>query len=175
MPGKSKQPFQSFKILEDNLKSGVIESFYFFVGTENFLKDHNISRLKKRLHIAPRSINDIVWEYRNQQWILTKEWIKVPKGFSYINPIVKQGLTTYMDDRGAPGLRTGFYIESLNKGACYMQLLTFSTVNFQNNGVSKPFIEPIRNFVKECRDKKFPMIFDLRSNGGGNGNFPPQV
>jgi len=60
VPGKTKQSFQSFKLLEENLKSGVIESFYFFVGTENFLKDQNISRLKKRLHIDPGSINNIV-------------------------------------------------------------------------------------------------------------------
>lgn len=60
MPGKSKQSYLSYKVLEKNLKSGVIESFYFFVGSENFLKDHFISHIKNKLHIPPGSINSIV-------------------------------------------------------------------------------------------------------------------
>jgi DNA polymerase III subunit delta len=59
-PGKDSHSFPSYKILEQNLKTGVIDSFYFFTGPEDYLKDQFISRIRKHLQIPPGSINDIV-------------------------------------------------------------------------------------------------------------------
>ncbi|MBC7714764.1 MAG: hypothetical protein H7177_15565 [Rhizobacter sp.] len=85
-----------------------------------------------------------------------------------------KGLTEYADDSGAPGLRTGYYI---NKGKTYgvLQILTFYTKNLKTGNTSLPFIDAIRNFVLEMKDNELPLIIDLRVNGGGNGSFPSQV
>ena len=85
-----------------------------------------------------------------------------------------KGLTEYADDEGAPGLRTGYYI---NKGKTYgvLQILTFYTKNLKTPTVTLPFIEAIRNFVLEMKENELPLIIDMRVNGGGNGSFPSQV
>lgn len=85
-----------------------------------------------------------------------------------------KGLTEYTDDGGAVGLRTGYYI---NKGKTYgyMQLMTFATKNLKTGNNTQTFLDAIRNFIIELKENELPLIFDLRSNGGGNGNFPAQV
>ena len=85
-----------------------------------------------------------------------------------------KGLTEYADDAGAPGLRTGYY---MNKGKTYgvLQILTFSTKNLKNGNTALPFIDTIRNFILEMKENELPLIIDLRVNGGGNGNFPGLV
>lgn len=85
-----------------------------------------------------------------------------------------KGVTEYNDDAGGVGLRTGYYI---NKGKTYgyMQLLTFSTKNLKNGETAAPFISVIRNFILDLKENDLPLIFDLRSNGGGNGSFPAAV
>ena len=85
-----------------------------------------------------------------------------------------KGLTEYSDDSGAPGLRTGYYI---NKGKTYgvLQILTFYTKNLKNGNTALPFLDTIRNFILEMKENELPLILDLRVNGGGNGNFPAQV
>ena len=90
-----------------------------------------------------------------------------------IQPNIK-GLTEFTDDGGAVGLRTGYYI---NKGKTYgyMQLMTFATKNFKTGNSTLTFQDAIRNFIIELKENELPLIFDLRSNGGGNGNFPAQV
>jgi DNA polymerase III subunit delta len=60
VPGKNKDIFPSYSVLEKNLKNGVLETFYFFVGPERFLKNEIISRIRKQLNITPHGINDIV-------------------------------------------------------------------------------------------------------------------
>ncbi len=86
-------------------------------------------------------------------------------------------LTTWLDDAGAAGLRTGEVIIDRNHAFCYMQLLTFESVNFTESATKTkaPFMLPIETFVANCEAKKLPMIFDLKLNGGGNGNIPAQV
>ncbi|MCK5706967.1 MAG: DNA polymerase III subunit delta [Candidatus Aureabacteria bacterium] len=59
MPGKSKHKFPSYKSLEQNLKNGIFESFYFFIGSEDFLKDQILTKLRKLLQITPEGINNI--------------------------------------------------------------------------------------------------------------------
>jgi C-terminal processing protease CtpA/Prc len=85
-----------------------------------------------------------------------------------------KGLTEYSDDTGAPGLRTGYYI---NKGKTYgvLQILTFYTTNLKTGNTTLPYIDAIRNFVLEMKDNELPLIIDLRVNGGGNGSFPALV
>lgn len=85
-----------------------------------------------------------------------------------------KGLTEYTDDGGAVGLRTGYYI---NKGKTYgyMQLMTFATKNFKTGNTTLSFLDAVRNFVLELKENELPLIFDLRSNGGGNANFPSAV
>ncbi|AUN99001.1 hypothetical protein DOM21_05945 [Bacteriovorax stolpii] len=85
-----------------------------------------------------------------------------------------KGLTEYTDDGGSVGLRTGYYI---NKGKTYgyMQLMTFATKNFKTGNTTQTFLDAIRNFIIELKENELPLIFDLRSNGGGNGNFPSAV
>ncbi len=85
-----------------------------------------------------------------------------------------KGAVEMLDDAGSPAIRTGYYI---SKGKTYavLQLMTFYTRNVKVGTVETPFIEAIRKFVMEVKEQEIPLIFDLRVNGGGNGNFPAQV
>ncbi len=85
-----------------------------------------------------------------------------------------KGVIEMMDDAGSPAIRTGYLI---TKGKTYavLQLMTFSTKNVKVGANETPFIEAIRKFVMEVKEQEIPLIFDLRVNGGGNGNYPAQV
>jgi hypothetical protein len=83
------------------------------------------------------------------------------------NPMI-----TYNDDTGAPGLVVG-EVQNGKTDFCYMQLLTFETVNFTAPDKSAAsFADTIRNFVANCKAKNLNLVIDLRANGGGNGSFP---
>ena len=56
-----------------------------------------------------------------------------------------------------------------------MQLLTFSTKKLAIGENALPFIDAIRGFILELKENGMPLILDLRSNPGGNGNFPGAV
>jgi len=85
--------------------------------------------------------------------------------------------TTYNDDDGNPGLRTGEVIIDANHAFCYMQLLTFSSVNLTVAGtaIKNGFMAPIESFISVCEIKKLPLILDLKFNLGGNGIFPARL
>jgi hypothetical protein len=88
--------------------------------------------------------------------------------------------TTYVDDEGAPGLRTAEVILDRQHVFCYMQLLTFYSENFTKEGSKdskdkQPFFTPIKAFVKSCEAKKMPLLLDLKYNGGGNGTYPAKL
>ncbi|MGZ3723474.1 MAG: S41 family peptidase [Bdellovibrionales bacterium] len=105
-----------------------------------------------------------------------------PVGFNLRNPLFadKATITTYLDDGGAPGLRTGEVILDRSQVFCYMQLLTFMSQNFTKDGSKDPkdkvkFFDPIRSFVASCEKKKMPLLLDLKLNGGGNGSYPAKL
>lgn len=85
-----------------------------------------------------------------------------------------KGVVEYLDDDGDPALRTGYYI---SKGKTYgvMQLMTFSTMQLVSEKGAAPFLDVIRAFVLELKENGSPLILDLRSNGGGYGNYPPAL
>ena len=85
-----------------------------------------------------------------------------------------KGLSEYIGDDGSPALRTGYYI---NKGKTYgvLQLLTFMTKSAKIGNNTLSFLDAIRNFIIELKEQELPLILDLRSNGGGNGNYPSRV
>jgi hypothetical protein len=85
-----------------------------------------------------------------------------------------KGLTEYTDDNHQPGLRTGYFIKN-GKTYGVLQLLTFYTKNFTNGSTVLSFTDAIREFVNELKAENIPLIFDIRRNGGGNGNLPPAV
>jgi hypothetical protein len=85
-----------------------------------------------------------------------------------------KGLTEYLDDSKQPGMRTGYYIKN-GKTYGVLQLLTFYTRNLTNGDNVQPFVDAIRGFVAELKSENVPLIFDIRRNGGGNGNLPAQV
>lgn len=85
-----------------------------------------------------------------------------------------KGVTEMLDDGGSPAIRTGYFIQ---KGKTYavLQLMTFYTKNVKIGNIQLPFLEAIRKFVIETKEQELPLIFDLRSNGGGNGSFPAAI
>lgn len=105
-----------------------------------------------------------------------------PVGFNIRAPLFARNaaITTYLDDSGAPGLRTAEVILDREHVFCYMQLLTFHSKNFVKEGSKdekdKPtFFDPIRAFIKTCEQKKMPLLLDLKMNGGGNGSYPAKL
>lgn len=108
----------------------------------------------------------------------SKQWIDGAMSFEGYSPLKLhqnlKGLTEMTGDDGAPALRTGYYI---SKGKTYgvLQILTFMTRNVKVGETSVSFIDGIRSFISELKENQLPLILDLRSNGGGNGNLPAQV
>jgi hypothetical protein len=86
-------------------------------------------------------------------------------------------LVTYNADSGQPGLRTGEVVVDRTHVFCYMQLLTFMSKKFTREGTKDgvDFFDPIEKFVASCESKGLPMIFDLKSNGGGRGDYPDKL
>lgn len=82
--------------------------------------------------------------------------------------------SVYVDDSGEEALRTGLYLKN-GKAYAVIQLLTFSTINLKKDNDARPFIDVIGNFVKYAKEQNLDIIFDIRNNGGGNGNFPSKV
>jgi hypothetical protein len=84
------------------------------------------------------------------------------------NPLVE-----YLDDSGMPGLRVGEAATDGGKAFCYLELLTFETEKFKAaDGSTKSFGDALRDFISDCESKKLDLVIDLRSNPGGNGDFP---
>lgn len=96
-------------------------------------------------------------------------------------------LLVYNDDTGLPGLRVGEIVGLDGDTFCYMELLTFDTVNFTAAGTtttpaptaspapaaaSAAFGDTIRGFISQCKAQNLNLVLDLRSNPGGNGDFP---
>ena len=105
-----------------------------------------------------------------------------PVGFNIRTPLFagKANFSTYVDDDGAPGLRTAEVVLNRSQVFCYMQLLTFHSKSFTKEGSKDPkdkvdFFAPIKAFVKSCEAKQMPLLLDLKYNGGGNGSFPAQL
>jgi hypothetical protein len=98
-------------------------------------------------------------------------------GYDATQPLFKgdnyNDLVEYADDTGAPGLRVGEVVAPGGAAFCYMELLTFETTNFTGKDKSQAsFGDTIRNFISDCEQKQLDLVLDLRSNPGGNGDFP---
>lgn len=110
------------------------------------------------------------------------DWRAVPlafKGYLNSDPLIADDifrpLVPFKSEAGAIAARLGtMTTPSLN--FCYAQLLTFSVETLIGpDGVSQPYIDTIRKFVKSCKAANLNLVMDLRSNGGGNGSFPGKI
>lgn len=135
------------------------------------------------------SLNYLRWSYKDYQWVSSSS-VRY-HGYSIDDHLIWRGskekdkkkrkkppyrgkIETYKDLYGYPALRIGMFFNR-GKNFCYMQLLSFSESTLYLGEDSYDFIEPIRGHVKVCEEQGLPLIFDLRSNGGGNGKFPAKV
>jgi hypothetical protein len=73
--------------------------------------------------------------------------------------------------KGMDALRTGYVLKN-GKAYGVIQLFSFSIKSVVPSSDPKQtpqlIEEPFRNFVKTLKESKVPLIFDLRSNGGGD-------
>lgn len=128
-------------------------------------------------------VTELQWKYNPVLRKLEKNDENLfPTGFNIKSALFAKEatLTTYVDDRGDPGLRTAEVVLDRQQVFCYMQLMTFHSENFTKEGSKdpqdkKPFFAPIKAFVKSCEAKKMPLLLDLKYNGGGNGSFPAKL
>lgn len=108
----------------------------------------------------------------------TRQWVDSAINFEGYTPwnlhVNLKGLNTYLDDSGAPGMRTGYYMKN-GKTYGVLQLLTFYTKGLKLGETQMSYLDAIRSFVLELKENGMPLILDLRQNGGGNGSFPAAV
>lgn len=99
-------------------------------------------------------------------------------GFTEKTPLAPlDKLTVFFDDNGRPNMRLGF-ADYNGQGYCYIQLLTFDTKRWRPGspaGRPFPFEFPFQQQLAICRDQKRPLLFDLRSNNGGDPDAPAKV
>jgi hypothetical protein len=79
------------------------------------------------------------------------------------------GLREWTDESGRVAVRTGDVDKGVAHPFCYVQILSFHTERLRSSGAgdSRPFAEPIEEFVKACGEKRRDVVVDLRRNEGG--------
>jgi hypothetical protein len=77
------------------------------------------------------------------------------------------GLREWTDEGGRVAVRTGDVDKGVAHPFCYLQILSFHTETLTGAGRSRPFVEPIEDFVRACGEKGRDVVLDLRRNEGG--------
>lgn len=109
-----------------------------------------------------------------------KDWVESTPSYagysaSNIAPLLTE-IKSYSTAQSGVVVRTGYYTKGEEKYGV-LQLTTFveSKVKDNDTNQEKLFLDVIKQFVIELKNKNLPMIFDLRNNNGGNGRFPPAI
>jgi len=125
------------------------------------------------------TVNSLQWKYNPVLRKMEKQDSAIATvGFSVKNPMFPDSaMTQYNDDDGAPGLRVAQVVQDSQHVFCYMQLLTFESDKLTKAGTDnhEDFMAPMQKFIASCEAKKLPLIFDLKANGGGHGNYPAKL
>lgn len=78
-----------------------------------------------------------------------------------------RALVEYVDDGGRVAARLGAVEQGVAQPFCYVQLLTFHTVNLTGPEGRRPFVAPITDLVRRCGAQGRDLVLDLRQNEGG--------
>lgn len=167
--------YSDWKIFSQELKREVTLRLPYYVVTRDNRKDAQIYLRDKNF----QRMDDLKlqWNEQNQVWEYSREIESVgydPTGA----PVDMVGGVTWFDveNKTDPILRTGFIV---NEGRSYgiMQILGFHVekVTDAKGIVEKTFFEPLVEFINSLKQKKTPLIIDLRNNGGGFGSYPAVV
>ncbi|HEX9243270.1 MAG TPA: S41 family peptidase [Anaeromyxobacter sp.] len=93
--------------------------------------------------------------------------------------IAVAGLREWTDENGRVAVRAGDVDKGVAHPFCYLQILSFHTerlvsappspreAGLAGSGPSRPFAEPIEEFVRGCGAKGRDVVLDLRRNEGG--------
>jgi hypothetical protein len=76
-------------------------------------------------------------------------------------------LREWTDEKGRVAVRAGDVERGVAHPFCYLQILTFHAERLAGPGGSRPFPEPIDDFVRGCGTRGRDLVLDLRRNEGG--------
>lgn len=108
-----------------------------------------------------------------------KDWVESTPTYAGYSPTTIQPILAETKDYTARSsglvIRTGYFTKDA-KTYGVLQLLTFVEPKVKGpDGQEKAFLDVVERFVLELKERNLPLIFDLRNNNGGNGNFPPAI
>jgi hypothetical protein len=114
------------------------------------------------------------WNEQKQQWEIVDIELKLYEPGRSLVGIHDEKI---FEDAATPGsliLRTGYVLRE-GRAIGVLQIFGFHVTTVARNGENLAFLQVIRDFVSELEEVHAPLILDLRANGGGIGNYPPQV
>lgn len=78
-----------------------------------------------------------------------------------------RSLVDYLDEGGRVAVRLGAVERGVAQPFCYLQILSFQTLDLTGPEGRRPFAAPIDDFVRRCGAAGRDLVLDLRHNEGG--------
>lgn len=153
--------------------NGTTLRFPWFYSTSGIAVRPDVNFFFKQLGFINDASVELNWDN------VKKDWVESTPSYAGYSATAIQGLLTdvknYSTAQSGLVIRTGYFSKEGKKYGV-LQLTTFVESKVKDaEGKDQSFLDVIGNFILQLKQQNLPLIFDLRNNNGGNGNFPPAI